>query len=116
MKLLLDENLSRRLVPFLQTDYPGSNQVAQLGLEKASDREIWQYAKNNDYVIVTKDSDYHELSILYGAPPQVIWLKTGNQSKAATLNALIAYKNVIEKAFAEEGKACVEIYIKINRV
>ena len=78
MKLLLDENLSRRLVPFLHTDYPGSQQVALLGLEKASDREIWQYAKNNNYVIVTKDSDYHELSILYGAPPQIIWLKTGN--------------------------------------
>jgi len=115
MKLLLDENLSRRLVPFLHTDYPGSQQVALLGLEKASDREIWQYAKNNDYVIVTKDSDYHELSILYGAPPQIIWLKTGNQSKVATLNALIAYKNIIEQAFAEEDKACVEIYIKRNR-
>lgn len=116
MKLLLDENLSRRLIPFLHTDYPGSNQVALLGMEKSSDREIWQYAKDHGYVIVTKDSDYHELSILYGAPPQVIWLKTGNQSKAATLNALIAYKNAIEKAFAEEDKACVEIYIKINRV
>lgn len=115
MKLLLDENLSRRLVPFLHTYYPGSTQVALLGLEKAGDREIWQYAKNHDYVIVTKDSDYHEFSLLYGAPPQIIWLKPGNQSKAATLNALIAYKNIIEKAFVEENKACVEIYIKINR-
>ncbi|MFA7240648.1 MAG: DUF5615 family PIN-like protein [Sulfuricellaceae bacterium] len=112
MKLLLDENLSRRLVPFLCTDYPGSNQVALLGLEKASDREIWQYARNHDYVIVTKDSDYHELSLLYGAPPRIIWLKTGNQSKAATLNALIANKNIIEKAFTVENKTCVEIYIK----
>lgn len=116
MKLLLDENLSRRLVPFLHTDYPGSNQVALLGLEKASDLEIWQYAKDHDYVIVTKDSDYHELSILYGAPPSIVWLKTGNQSKAATLNALITSRNAIEKAFAEEGKACVEIYFKTNRV
>ncbi len=66
-------------------------------------------------MIVTKDSDYHELSILYGAPPQVIWLKTGNQSKAATLNALIGYKNTIEQALAETDKACVEIYIKHNR-
>ena len=72
MKLLLNENLSRRFVPFLHAYYPGSNQVVLLGLEKASDREIWQYAKNHDYVIVTKDSDYHELSILYGAPPYTI--------------------------------------------
>jgi hypothetical protein len=37
MKLLLDENLSRRLVPFLQEAYPGSSQVVLLGLEQASD-------------------------------------------------------------------------------
>lgn len=111
MKLLLDENLSRRLIPFLQADFPDSTQVALLGLEKTTDREIWQFAKNNDYVIVTKDSDFHELSILYGAPPKIIWLKTGNQSKASTLNALISSRDTIAKAFAEEGKACVEIYI-----
>jgi len=46
MKLLLDENLSRRLVPFLQHDYPGSSQVVLLGLESASDAEVWQAAKD----------------------------------------------------------------------
>lgn len=40
MKLLLDENLSRRLVPFLQHDYPGSDQVVLLGMESASDKEV----------------------------------------------------------------------------
>lgn len=111
MKLLLDENLSRRLVPFLQADYPGSSQVALLGLEKATDREIWEYAGSSDFIIVTKDSDYHELSTLYGAPPKVIWLKIGNQSKASSLNVLIAFKDAIEKAFVEECKACIEIYL-----
>ncbi|WP_408597071.1 DUF5615 family PIN-like protein [Limnohabitans sp.] len=38
MKLLLDENLSRRLVPFLQHDFPGTSQVTLLGLESASNR------------------------------------------------------------------------------
>ncbi len=111
MKLLLDENLSRRLVPFLQADYPGSSQVALLGLEKATDREIWEYAKSNDFIIVTKDSDFHELSTLYGAPPKIIWLKTGNQSKASSLNVLISFKDEIEKVFVEECKACIEIYL-----
>jgi predicted nuclease of predicted toxin-antitoxin system len=45
MKLLLDENLSRRIVPFLQTAFPGSTQIALLGLESASDSEIWQHPK-----------------------------------------------------------------------
>lgn len=50
MKLLLDENLSRRLVPFLQEDYPGTSQVVLEGLEQATDREIWQYAKEKGFV------------------------------------------------------------------
>jgi len=44
MKLLLDENMSRRIVPFLQTDFPGSTQITLLGMESANDLKIWQYA------------------------------------------------------------------------
>ena len=69
MKLLLDENLSRRLVPFLQHEFPGSSQVTLLGLESASDQEIWNRAKQDGYVVVTKDADFQELSLVWGAPP-----------------------------------------------
>jgi predicted nuclease of predicted toxin-antitoxin system len=110
MKLLLDENLSRRLVPLLQTVYPNSSQVALLKLETASDREIWEYAKINDFIIVTRDSDFHELSTLYGAPPKVIWLKTGNQSKAATLRILNNQNDQINTALTLNDKNCIEIY------
>ncbi len=61
MKLLLDENLSRRLVPFLQHDFPESNQVVLLGMEGATDKEVWQRAKAEGYVIVTRDADFQEL-------------------------------------------------------
>ena len=72
MKLLLDENLSRRLVPFLQHDYPGSNQVVLLGMESASDKEVWQKAKDGGFVIVTRDADFQELSLVWGQPPKVL--------------------------------------------
>ncbi len=94
MKLLLDENLSRRLVPFLQHDYPGSNQVLLLGMESASDKEVWQRAKQDGYVIVTRDADFQELSLVWGHPPKVIRLKTLNQSRAATLKILIDNKDM----------------------
>ena len=54
MKLLLDENLSRRIVPFLQSAFPGSSQVALIGLVSKSDSDIWQYAKDNGFVIVSR--------------------------------------------------------------
>ncbi len=111
MKLLLDENLSRRLVPMLQSAYPNSSQVALLRLESATDREIWEYAKENDFIIVTRDSDFHELSTLYGVPPRIIWLKTGNQSKESTLRSLLEHKVQIDTALFQENKSCIEIYI-----
>ena len=110
MKLLLDENLSRHIVPPLQAVYPGSSQVALLRLETTTDREIWEYARTNDFVIVTRDSDFHELSTLFGGLPKVVWLKTGNQSNAATLHSLLDHKGEIYAALFQNGKGCIEIY------
>ena len=62
MKLLLDENLSRRLVPFLQHDFPGSSQVVLLGMESASDKEVWMRAKADGFVVVTRDAVFLERS------------------------------------------------------
>ena len=110
MKLLLDENLSRRLVPLLLTAYPESTQIALLKLETSTDREIWEYARKNDFTIVTRDSDFHELCTLYGAPPKIIWLKTGNQSKDSTLRSLLEHRGRIYTALFQDDKNCIEIY------
>lgn len=109
MKLLLDENLSRRLLPFLQHDYPGSTQVALVGLESATDQSVWEYAKANGYVIVTRDADFEELTLVWGQPPQVIWIKAKNQSRTATLKMLLENKTLIEQALTLDRQACVEI-------
>jgi predicted nuclease of predicted toxin-antitoxin system len=81
MKLLLfDQNLSPRLVERLADIYPGSLHVDGIGLPTAPDREVWQYARQHDYIIVTKDADFSELSLLLGFPPKVIWIRRGNCS------------------------------------
>ena len=109
MKLLLDENLSRRLVPFLQYDYPGSSQVVLLGMQSASDKEVWQKAREDGYVIVTRDADVQELSLVWGQPPKVIRLKTLNQSRAATLKVLVENRDAITEALIGNDLASVEI-------
>ncbi len=109
MKLLLDENLSRRLVPFLQEAYPGTSQVALIGLESATDRVLWDFARTQNYVLVTRDADFEELSILNGAPPHVIWLRGGNPDKGTTLKLLLENRPRIESAIAS-AIACVELY------
>ncbi|HRV96535.1 MAG TPA: DUF5615 family PIN-like protein [Anaerolineae bacterium] len=80
MKLLLDQNLSPRLVRRLSDLYPNSEHVGNVGLDRAFDKEVWEYAHKNDYLIVTKDVDFSELSVLLGFPPKVIWIRRGNCS------------------------------------
>ncbi len=109
MKLLLDENLSRRLVPFLQHDFPGTTQVVLLGMESASDKEVWQRAKDEGYVVVTRDADFQELSLVWGAPPQVIRLRTPNQTRAAVLKLLLDNKASIISALEQDARASIEL-------
>jgi len=78
MKLLFDQNLSFKLPQRLKEIFTNSAQVRVLGLDKADDRIIWNYARNSGYVIVTLDSDFANMSALYGFPPKVIWLHCGN--------------------------------------
>jgi predicted nuclease of predicted toxin-antitoxin system len=65
MKLLLDENLSRRLIPFLQHDFPASSQVVLEGLESGSDTDVWNHAKKHGFVIVTRDADFQESLLIH---------------------------------------------------
>lgn len=109
MKLLLDENLSRRMVAVLEPAFPGTAQVAVLGMERASDREIWQFARDQGFVIVTKDSDFHELSLLHGAPPKVIWLQTGNQPWRGIAETLLNLRETIETLLADKDITFIEI-------
>jgi predicted nuclease of predicted toxin-antitoxin system len=78
LKLLLDENLSPRLIASIGDLYPGSAHVEDCGLVNTPDEKVWDYAGENGFAIVTKDSDFSELSVLRGSPPKVIWLRIGN--------------------------------------
>lgn len=80
MKLLFDENLSPRLVSALADEFPDSAHVDRVGLGSEPDPVIWEYAKIHGYILVSKDSDFHEKSLLFGHPPKVIWIRRGNCS------------------------------------
>ena len=63
MKLLFDQNLSPRLVAKLADHYPDSAHVMTHALEHALDETVWAFARKHGYTLVTKDSDFHELSV-----------------------------------------------------
>jgi len=78
--LLLDANLSPRLVAMLEEVYPGVVHVGDVGLQTADDATIWAYAADRDMAIVSKDGDFRQMSFLHGVPPKVIWIRRGNCS------------------------------------
>ena len=78
MKLLFDQNLSSLLARALFETFPGSIHVRDAGLKDADDRQVWEFAKQSGMAIISKDSDFHQRSMLYGHPPKVIWVSLGN--------------------------------------
>lgn len=89
MKLLLDQNLSPRLIEAVVPICPGSLHVRSIGLERATDEEIWRYARAGAFCIVTQDTDFLERALVLGTPPAVICLRLGNTSTANVQAALL---------------------------
>lgn len=106
MKLLPDENLSRRLVERLADLFPGSTHVAFQGLLPVPDERIWEYAKTAGFAIVTADADFYELATAFGPPPKVIWLR-GCDYPTAMAEHLIRGQAIRVAEFLEDPERTV---------
>lgn len=100
MRLLFDQNLSRFFVDRLSDEFPDSAHVVVLGLDRATDREILDYAAEHDFVIVSKDSDFRQLAILRGPPPKSVWLHVGNAS-TDVIHELLQHRLVAMREFEQ---------------
>ncbi|MEQ8302042.1 MAG: DUF5615 family PIN-like protein [Cyclobacteriaceae bacterium] len=109
MKLLLDQNVSYRLVKKIELIFPESKHVSKLGLLNKPDLDIWEFARREDYVIVTFDSDYYDLSLTKGQPPKLIWIRTGNTT-TSNIDRLLTQKADQISTFAKDPIiSCLEI-------
>ena len=106
MRLLFDENISRRLVNELADLFPGSTHVTAVGLEQTADRHVWQFAGDHGFVIVSKDSDFNDLAFMHGPPPKVVWLRLGNATTDDIAAVLTAAADNID-AFASNDTDAV---------
>ena len=102
VRLLLDENLAERLVPVLAGACPGSRHVAAALGASARDEAIWEHARRQGFVIVTKDEDFQRLSVWRGAPPKVIWVRLGNCSTADVAALLHRSRDLVHRFVAHE--------------
>lgn len=108
MKLLLDENLSSRIVPRIIDLFPGSSQVKDHDLDRTDDAVIWEFARSNGYTIVSKESDFFQRSLLFGAPPKFLYLKVGN-SPTSDVTTLIRSNSQLIHAFIRDAASSLLI-------
>lgn len=102
MKLPFDENLSFKLPRLLIDLFPDSVHIRDIGMKAIDDPIVWDYAKDNDFLIVSKDADMHDLSLVFGNPPKVIWLRLGNCSTRQVENLLRRDFDVIKIFYEDE--------------
>jgi predicted nuclease of predicted toxin-antitoxin system len=102
MTLLFDQNISFRVTKKLEVVYPDVVHVTDVGLKDASDFEIWKYAVEHSCCIVTFDVDFYNLVSLYGSPPKVIWLRTGNTNSSEIIQLFETKQSAIQ-AFLDDS-------------
>lgn len=106
MKLLFDENLSPKLPKRLASLFPGSSHVVAHGFTAIRDQDIWDFAAANHFVIVTKDDDFVDLTLLLGQPPNVIKMTMGNCTNRQVFDAIRTHEIVI-KSFGASPVKCI---------
>lgn len=108
--LLFDQNISPRLIDKLADLYPASKHVSMRGMGNALDIEIWQYAYDNDYMIVTKDADFSEIGLVKGFPPKIIWIRRGNCSTQDIETILRENYSAIESLSADPDTGILTLF------
>lgn len=112
MKLLFDQNISYRIEKGLSDIFNESKHISNLGLLDKDDIEIWEFAKKENYSIVTFDSDFYDLSILKGIPPKIVWIRRGNLTTKEIIKVLEQNHLTIRNFITNPDKkdiTCLEI-------
>ncbi len=109
MRLLIDHNLSPSLASILQDIYPDSIHVYAIGLEESDDLVVWEYARTNGFVIVTKDADYLTIGARLGHPPKVVRIGLGNCPTSIVADLLRVQRDELLRFYEDEHGAFIEL-------
>ena len=110
MRLLFDQNISYRVVKQLKAMFPDALGVRECGLFTADDTQIWEYARQNSFIIVTFDKDIPIIGSVRGFPPKIIWLRTGNLTNQAIVTLFTDHSDEFDAFIQNEQMGCLMIY------
>ncbi len=109
MKFWLNANLSPKIAKWLRQEFKvDCVALLELKVESLSDEEIFNHAKKENIIVITKDFDFANLVISRGSPPQVLILSIGNCTNKELVEILKKnFKSALEQI--QKGQAVVEI-------
>lgn len=110
MKLLFDQNTSPSLARNLDDLFPGSNHVYNLQMHERPDAEVWEFARRNDFIVLTKDVDFSEISMKKGFPPKLLWLRIGNCRTVHIEQLLRQHYDVIREFVADPERGVLSLF------
>jgi len=111
MTVLIDQNISYRIVPQIAFLFDTLDHVKTNTWTDWQDYDIFMRARQLQYhAIITLDDDFNKLLLLHGAPPKIIWLKTGNCSTAKLAAVILSHKEAIHNFLSDPSFDCLELY------
>ncbi len=111
MKILVDQNISYRLVQHIAGVFSEVAHIKSLDLIDANDYQIFLAARQHGYAaVLTQDEDFYSLLLEHGTPPKIIWLRTGNCSTAFLAEVILRNIDLIHLFLQDDIQDCLEIY------
>jgi predicted nuclease of predicted toxin-antitoxin system len=110
VKLVLDENLSPKLVRLLEPVFPDVEHIFSLGWISWDDKAIWDGCRLMNAALITKDNDFIDLATLYGRPPFVVKLAIGNQPTRSAAAILVRDRDLLEAAFQRQEQSTLILH------
>jgi predicted nuclease of predicted toxin-antitoxin system len=104
VKFLVDANLPPRLCVWLRSHRHEAEHLFDRNLLTATDTQIWERGSVENLVIFSKDVDFYDRALLFGAPPQVVHVGVGNCSNTRLFEVLAHEWDEIERALASGSR------------
>ncbi len=114
IRLLFDQNISYRVVKPLKLSLPNVVGVRDVSLYEADDFAIWEYARRENYVMVTFNKDIPMIESVRGFPPKIIWLRTGNMSNQALIDLFTNRIDELIDFNSQQNVGCLLIYLRTD--
>ena len=87
----------------------GSTHVSEVGLSSSDDEELWRYAGDHGFTLISKDADFHQMSFLRDFPPKVVWIRRGNCSVREIESLLLSSTDVLRDFVASDDASVLVI-------